>query len=120
MTTKTIAVIGCTGSQGGGTVHQLLSNSNSAFKVRGITTNLNSSRAQALSSKYVTEIKEGKFELIEGNLNDQESLENALKGCQGLFAAWGPGPAPKGDEVAEEVVQGNNLVNAAKVSLSFQ
>ncbi|GAA5958337.1 hypothetical protein JCM3765_004798 [Sporobolomyces pararoseus] len=109
---KNVAVIGATGIQGGGTVSSLLSDP--SFKVLGVTTNLESTRAKALISKFSDKIKEGRFELVVGNLNDEKSLEKALQGCELLFASFGPGATPKEGEVAEELQQGKNLVDAAK------
>jgi len=112
---KNVAVIGSTGVQGGGVVSALLSDP--AFKVIGITSNRTSQRASFLLDKYSDKVKEGRFELMEGNLDDEKSLVKALDGCELLFASWGPGATPKQGEVAEELQQGMNLVNAAKVSV---
>ncbi|GAA5981335.1 hypothetical protein JCM5350_004368 [Sporobolomyces pararoseus] len=109
---KNVAVIGATGLQGGGTVSSLLSDP--SFRVVGITTNPVSTRAKALISKYSDKIKDGRFKLVVGNLNDKKSLEKALEGCELLFASFGPGATPKEGEVAEELQQGKNLVEAAK------
>lgn len=112
----TVAVVGATGTQGSGVVSALLSDP--SFKVRGITTNLNSTHAQALLSKYADKVKEERFSLVVGNLDDESTLKEALEGCDKLFAAFGPGPTPRDGETAEEVQQGKNLVGAAKVSSS--
>lgn len=114
LTMPTVAVVGATGTQGSGVVSALLSDP--SFKVRGITTNLNSTRAQALLSKYADKVKEERFSLVVGNLDDESTLKEALEGCDKLFAAFGPGPTPRDGETAEEVQQGKNLVDAAKVS----
>jgi uncharacterized protein YbjT (DUF2867 family) len=111
---QTIAVIGATGHQGGGVVSALLSEP--SFKVKAITRNLGSTRAQTLLSKYSDQVKEGRFESVVGDLNDQDSLEKALEGCSALFAAFEAGPTPREGETAIEVEQGKNLVHAAKVS----
>lgn len=114
MSPKLITVVGATGNQGSGVVAALLSNPD--FKVRAITTDPQSTRAKQLLDKHSEETKQGRFELAKANLNDTSSLEKALNGSYGLFASFGPGATPKDGEEGEEVKQGKNLVDAAKVS----
>ena len=110
---KNVAVIGATGIQGSGVVSALLSDP--TLSVTVITSNPTSARAKALAAKHSDTEREGRFNLVVGNLNDKSSLEKALESCQLLFAAFGPGPTPRDGEVAEELQQGRNLVDAAKV-----
>lgn len=115
MSQKVIVIVGATGNQGSGVVEALLSES-TQFKIRAITTNAQSARAKILLDRYSEATKQGRFELVEANLNDKASLEKALDGSYGLFASFGPGATPKSGEEGEEVKQGKNLVDAAKVS----
>lgn len=110
----TIAVIGSTGHQGGGVVERLLSTTD--YSVRAISSNPSSDKATSLLDKYSNHVKAGRFEVVEGNLNDPSSLEKALQGAYGLFAAFAPSISEGSIEENPEVVQGKNLVDAAKVS----
>lgn len=71
---KIIVVTGITGKQGGATAQALL---DKGFKVRGITRNVDSSRAKSWVEKGV--------ELTTADLNDQASLEKAFEGAYGVF-----------------------------------
>lgn len=115
MSQKVIVIVGATGNQGSGVVEALVSES-TQFKIRAMTTNAQSARAKILLERYSEATKQGRFELIEANLNDKASLEKALGGSYGLFASFGPGATPESGEEGEEVKQGKNLVDAAKVS----
>lgn len=106
--TRTIAVVGATGHQGSGAVAALLSSP--AFAVRALTTNPAGPKAEALVSQHDTYVTEGRLEVVQADLNDRESLEKALKGCYGVFAAMTVAP--------NEVEQGKTLVDVAKVRLS--
>ncbi len=72
---KTILVTAATGSQGGATTRHLLQ---TGWRVRGLTRNPNSKRAQALAKTGV--------ELCDGNMGDREALERALDGVYGVYA----------------------------------
>lgn len=86
----------------------------SEYRVRGVSSDPTSDKAKALLERYSKYVTEGRFELVEGNLNDRKSLETAIEGSYGLYAAF----APSFDEVPieqnPEVLQGKNLVDAAK------
>ncbi|GAA6040261.1 hypothetical protein JCM8097_009391 [Rhodosporidiobolus ruineniae] len=86
--TRIVAVIGSTGHQGSGVVRALLSST--AFTVRAITRNPSSDTANALVEKYPEAVKDGKLEIVVGDLTDPKSVEEALEGVDGVFAAWGP------------------------------
>ena len=92
---KTISVIGATGSQGKGVVNALVHES--SFNVRAITRN---------PEKY-----SGKaHETVYADLNDLQSLKEALKDAYGVFVVtnfW---------EGADEIAQGKNAVEAAKAA----
>jgi len=113
----TIAVIGASGNQGSGVVASLLLST--SFKVVAISSNPLSSRAQALLTEHSQEAGEGRFKLVQGDLNDSESIKKALEGCYGLFASFAmTGKEGEGGQESIEVKQGKILVNVAKVSRS--
>jgi uncharacterized protein YbjT (DUF2867 family) len=93
MDKKIIVVVGATGLQGKGVVNALIKDG--SIKVRAITRNANKYQGQA-------------DEVVQGDLTDLESLINAFKGAHGVFVVtnfW---------EGADELVQGNTAVEAAK------
>jgi uncharacterized protein YbjT (DUF2867 family) len=95
-------VLGATGSQGSSVVDALLASGE--FKVRGITRDSKSEKAQALAKKGV--------EVVEGNVVEPASLKQALTGAYGFFAvtdAWNQEQAKKGEDVI-----GKSLVDVAK------
>lgn len=103
--TKTIAVIGATGAQGGGLVRAILDDPEGAFQARGITRNTGSDRARTLADLGA--------EMVEADLDDQASLERAFAGCHGAFCLtnfWEHFSPEK------EMAQAKNLANAAKVA----
>lgn len=96
---KIILVTGATGAQGGGVAKMLLKESN--FRVRVLTRNARSQKAQFLAKTGA--------EVVEGDLNDRESLAIAMKGVYGVFGVtnfW--------EHFAKEYQLGVNLVDAAK------
>ena len=72
-----IAVIGATGTQGGGLVRAILADHNSPFSVRAITRKPDSEKAQALSKLGV--------EVVAGDADNPASLERAFAGAHGVF-----------------------------------
>ncbi|GAA5868375.1 hypothetical protein JCM1840_005660 [Sporobolomyces johnsonii] len=115
MSSKVIAVVGATGNQGSGVVRALLESTD--FSVRAISTNPASAHAQALVTQHPKAAQSGMLTLVQGNLADQASMEKALKGAYGLFAAFPlmSSEVKEGEEPAE-VAMGKNLVNAAKAA----
>lgn len=98
---KTILVTGATGQQGGAVARHLLVN---GWSVRALTRDASSEKAQAL-------LKAG-ADVIQGNLDDYDSLVAALKGVYGVFsvqAFWDIG-------VEGEERQGKALADAAKAA----
>jgi len=78
--TKTIAVMGATGAQGGSTVkafHALKEGGNNDFKVRAITRDPTSEKAKAIESLV--------DEVVKADSNDESSMVEAFKGCHGAF-----------------------------------
>jgi uncharacterized protein YbjT (DUF2867 family) len=100
---KTILVTGATGQQGGATVKHLLAK---GFKVRALTRNRKSDKAQALIAQGV--------EVVEGDMQNRASLDAALQGVYGVFGVqnfWLPGVGAEG-----EIKQGQLLADAAKAA----
>jgi uncharacterized protein YbjT (DUF2867 family) len=74
---KVIAVVGATGSQGGGLVRAILNDPNGGFSARAITRNANSDAAKALADLGA--------EVVEGDVDDRESMRRAFEGAYGAF-----------------------------------
>ena len=74
---KIIAVFGATGAQGGGLVNAILNDKHSEFSVRAITRDASSDKAIALAAKGA--------EVVVADIDDKESLKNALEGAYGAF-----------------------------------
>jgi uncharacterized protein YbjT (DUF2867 family) len=74
---KVISVVGATGAQGGGLVRAILSDTNSAFKVRAVTRNANSDKARALAALGA--------EIVTADVDDAESLKRAFEGAHGVY-----------------------------------
>ncbi|WP_045739549.1 NmrA/HSCARG family protein [Actinoplanes rectilineatus] len=101
--TKTIAVVGATGAQGGGLVRAILADPAGGYAVRAITRDATSERAQEL-------VKLG-AEVVEADNYDEESLVRAFQGAYGAFLVtnfWAHMSADK------ELEEATNLANAAK------
>jgi uncharacterized protein YbjT (DUF2867 family) len=102
---KIIAVIGSTGTQGGGLVRAILADPNGGFAVRAITRDPNKDNAKALAAKGA--------EVVSANLDDVESLKKAFAGAHGVFAVtnfWEHFSAEK------EKAQAKNIADAAKAA----
>jgi len=100
MSKPVVVVIGATGTQGGSVVDFLLRDG--SFRVRGVTRNLKSDKATALTKRGV--------EVVSGDMDDIPSLVAALEGGDYLFGVtnvWEHGPE-------KETQEGKNLVDAAK------
>ncbi|KAK5086941.1 hypothetical protein LTR05_004112 [Lithohypha guttulata] len=98
-----LTVFGATGNQGGGVIKTFLGNPtlSSQFSLRAITRNTSSDKAKALASQGV--------DLAVGDLNDLESLKEAIKGSYAVFAVtnyWETMSSPK------EIQQGKNIADA--------
>lgn len=103
MSKRLVTVFGATGNQGGSVISTFLANPtlSQQFALRGITRNKDSSKAQALASKGV--------DLAVGDLNDPESLKEALKDSYAVFAVtnyW------ETLSTKIEVQQGKNIADA--------
>ncbi|KAJ4256932.1 hypothetical protein NW762_009028 [Fusarium torreyae] len=104
----TIAILGATGIQGGSVVRQL--EKSSTWKIRALTRNVESAKAQTLASRGV--------EVVSADVNYEESLVKAFEGVDAVFAVttfWDSlvnlGQDGSGQE---EFQQLKNLANAAR------
>lgn len=96
-----ILVLGATGNQGGTVARYLLK---SGFGVRAIARDPSKEAAQQLSDEGI--------EIVEANLTDRGSLEDAMQGMYGVYAVL-----PFFQEAHErEVSMGRNVIDAAKAS----
>ena len=74
---RIIAIMGATGSQGGGLARAILSDSSSGFTVRAITRNPDAPAARELARLGA--------EVVAGNAEDRSSLERAFAGAYGAY-----------------------------------
>lgn len=103
MSKRLITIFGATGNQGGSVVNTILGHKNLSqqFSLRGITRNISSDKAKALANKGV--------ELAVADLNDPQTLREALRGSYAVFAVtnyWETGSRPT------EVAQGKAIADA--------
>lgn len=74
---KTIAVVGATGSQGGGLVRAILADKSGEFRARALTRDTKSAKAQ--------ELQQAGAEVVHADVDDLESLKHAFEGAHGVF-----------------------------------
>ncbi len=74
---KIIAVVGATGSQGGGLVRAIQNDVDGGFTARAITRDVNSDKAKALASLGA--------EVVAANVDDVESLKKVFAGAHGAY-----------------------------------
>jgi len=98
---KTILITGATGNQGGATLHNLRGK---GFTLRALTRKPETDKARALANNGV--------EVVQGDLNDAESLKQALTDVWGVYAVQNTWEA--GVEGEEE--QGKRLAELAKAA----
>jgi uncharacterized protein YbjT (DUF2867 family) len=97
---KTILVTGVTGQQGNAAARQLLKK---GFSVKGLVRDKNKDTARAIEKLGV--------QLVEGNLENKDSLKRALDGIDGVFSVTAAALAvPK----EQEVEQGINIAELSK------
>jgi len=98
-TDKTVLVTGASGRQGGAVIRHMLPK---GWKLRALTRNPTTAAARDLTRQGV--------EVVQGDLEDQVSLERAAHGVYGMYSLqdfWAVG-------AKREVQQGKNLADAAK------
>jgi uncharacterized protein YbjT (DUF2867 family) len=74
---KIIAVVGATGSQGGGLVRAILKDKNGEFTVRAVTRDPQSEKARELAALGA--------EVVKGDIDDPESMRKAFEGAYGAY-----------------------------------
>ena len=102
---KIIAVVGSTGSQGGGLAEAILSDPNGGFLVRAITRDPGKDKATTLASKGA--------EVVKADLDDVESLKRAFAGAYGVYAVTNFWEHFSGEK---EKSQAKNIADAAKAA----
>src|SRR5687768_15033719 len=102
---KIIAVVGSTGTQGGGLARAILADPNGGFAVRAITRDPGKDKAKALAAAGA--------EVVQADIDDVESLKKAFAGAYGVFGVtnfWEHFSAEK------EKQQARNIAEAAKAA----
>ena len=105
MAKKIIAVVGATGAQGGGMARAILSDRHSEFAVRALTRKTQSDKAKALAQAGA--------EIVQADLDDRGSVEQAFKGAYGAFCLtsfWEHFSAEK------EIAQAKTMAEAARAA----
>jgi uncharacterized protein YbjT (DUF2867 family) len=95
-----VLVVGATGAQGGSVAAHLLRRGK---RVRALTRDPGSARARALAATGA--------ELVQGSLEEPDSLRRALQGCQAVF-----GVTNYWEQFDQELALGRNLIDAVAVS----
>jgi uncharacterized protein YbjT (DUF2867 family) len=75
---KIIAVLGSTGSQGGGLCRAILADAAGGFACRAVTRDVSKDKAKALATAGA--------EVVKADLDDVESLKKAFAGAHGVYA----------------------------------
>ncbi len=102
---RVIAVVGATGSQGGGLVRAILSDPGNTFAVRALTRNPESDKAKELAKLGA--------DVVAADVNDPASLRKAFEGAYGAYCVtffWEHMSPEK------EVTHARNLAEAAKAA----
>ena len=102
---KIIAVVGSTGSQGGGLVRAILADPNGGFAARAITRDTSKDKAKALASAGA--------EVVSADLDNVDSLKKALAGAYGVYAVTNFWEHFSGQK---EIQQARNIAEAAKAA----
>ena len=82
---KIIAVVGATGSQGGGIARAILDDPTGPFALRALTRDATSPKARELAARGA--------EVVEADLDDEASVRRAFEGAYGAFVVtnfWAP------------------------------
>jgi len=102
---KIIAVVGSTGTQGGGLARAILADPSGGFSVRAITRDANKDNAKALKAQGA--------EVVQANLDDVESLKKAFAGVHGVYGVTNFWEHFSGEK---EKAQAKNIAEAAKAA----
>jgi uncharacterized protein YbjT (DUF2867 family) len=102
---KLIAVLGSTGTQGGGLADAILSDPDSPFAVRALTRRTDSAAARALAERGA--------EVVAADLADQDSLRQAFDGAYGAYVVtnYWESMSPR-----TELAQAENAARAARAA----
>jgi uncharacterized protein YbjT (DUF2867 family) len=96
---KTVVVLGATGRQGGQVARHLVKE---GWQVRAVT--------RKPESKKAADLKALGTEVVQADMNDQNSLEAAFRGAYGVFNMQ----APVSGKIEVEIQHGRNVAEAAK------
>ncbi|KAJ6595510.1 hypothetical protein DFH09DRAFT_142066 [Mycena vulgaris] len=102
-----ITIFGATGTQGSAVLDAVLADGK--FIPRAVSRSLDSTASKALIAKGV--------EVVKADLFDLESVKAAIRGSEAVFGTtnfWDPEVFPADPKGKGEIVQGQNLVDAAK------
>ncbi len=100
---KIIAVLGSTGSQGGGLCRAILADAAGGFECRAVTRDTGKDKAKALAAAGA--------EVVKGDLDDVESLKKAFAGAHGVYAVTNFWEHFSGEK---EKAQAKNVAEAAR------
>jgi uncharacterized protein YbjT (DUF2867 family) len=107
-----IAVVGATGSQGGGLVEAILADPDRRFAVRALTRDPETAAARALAARGA--------EVVQADLDDESSVRKAFDGAYGAFVVtnyWAertPAEEAARSRAEMELVHAENAANAAR------
>jgi uncharacterized protein YbjT (DUF2867 family) len=102
---KIIAVLGSTGSQGGGLCRAILADAAGGFACRAVTRDTGKDKAKALAAAGA--------QVVKADLDDVESLKKAFAGAYGVYAVTNFWEHFSGEK---EKTQAKNIADAAKAA----
>ena len=102
---KIIAVLGSTGSQGGGLCRAILADAAGGFACRAVTRDTGKDKAKALAAAGA--------QVVKADLDDVESLKKAFAGAHGVYAVTNFWEHFSGEK---EKTQAKNIADAAKAA----
>ena len=102
---KIIAVLGSTGSQGGGLCRAILADAAGGFACRAVTRDTGKDKAKALAAAGA--------QVVKADLDDVESLKKAFAGAHGVYAVTNFWEHFSGEK---EKTQAKNIAEAAKAA----
>jgi uncharacterized protein YbjT (DUF2867 family) len=102
---KIVAVVGSTGTQGGGLAQAILDDPNGGFAVRAITRDPDKDKAKALAAKGA--------EVVKADIDDVDSLKKAFAGAYAVYGVTNFWEHFSGEK---EKAQAKNIADAAKAA----